>query len=164
MYTLTQIYHKLHTHTCCVCIHTFTRQLGEQFSVYTYSDSLVHTQPPSQHFNFPKISRALSGFHSQPAPACLYHTVRLAVSWEDRSMKQPLAPASIVGTAKAFSGEITEALVKSHRHLVGHFPFPFKGGGRGTRRWRQKTIKGHRPTGGMAELCHVTRCLPLAEF
>lgn len=36
-------------------------------------------------------------------------------------MKQPSAPASIVGTAKPFSGEITEALVKSHRHLVDHF-------------------------------------------
>ena len=41
-------------------------------------------------------------------------------------MKQPSAPASVVGTANAFSGEITEALVKSHRHLVGHFPFPLK--------------------------------------
>lgn len=46
-------------------------------------------------------------------------------------MKQPSAPASVVGTANLFSGEITEALVKSHRHLVGHIPFPFKrkGGG-----------------------------------
>lgn len=47
-------------------------------------------------------------------------------------MKQPSAPASVVGTANPFSGEITEALVKSHRHLVDHFPFPFKrkGGGK----------------------------------
>lgn len=56
-------------------------------------------------------------------------------------MKQPLAPASVVGTANPFSGEITEALVKSHRHLVGHFPFPFKkkkgGGGEG-----HKAVKG----------------------
>lgn len=56
-------------------------------------------------------------------------------------MKQPSAPASVVGTANPFSGEITEALVKSHRHLVGHFPFPFKrkggeGGGR-----RRKMVK-----------------------
>lgn len=53
-------------------------------------------------------------------------------------MKQPSAPASVVGTANPFSGEITEALVKSHRRLVGHFPFPFKrkGGGR-----RRKIVK-----------------------
>lgn len=44
-------------------------------------------------------------------------------------MKQPSAPASVLGTANAFSGEITEALVKSHRQLVGHFPFPFKSKG-----------------------------------
>lgn len=44
-------------------------------------------------------------------------------------MKQPSAPASVLGTASAFSGEITEALVKSHRQLVGHFPFPFKSKG-----------------------------------
>ena len=52
-----------------------TRQLKEQFSVYTYNDSLVHTRLPSEYFNFPKISLALSRF--QPAsrlqlqPACL---------------------------------------------------------------------------------------------
>lgn len=45
-------------------------------------------------------------------------------------MKHLSAPASIVGTANPFSGEITEALVKSHEHLVGHFfPFPLKWGG-----------------------------------
>lgn len=37
-----------------------------------------------------------------------------------------------MGTANPFSGEITEALVKSHSHLVGHFQFPFEiKGGRG---------------------------------
>lgn len=110
-------------HPFCSC----TSQLREQFSVYTYSDSLVHTRLPSEYFNFPKISLALSSFHSQPAPACLPACllVRLAVSWGDRSMKQPSAPASIVGTAKPFSGEITEALVKSHRLLVDHFFFYF---------------------------------------
>lgn len=74
-------------------------------------------------------------------------------------MKQPSAPASVVGTANPFSGEITEALVKSNRRLVGHFPFPFKrkGGGKeaqdGEGR-RQK--KGQRPLGGLDESCHVT--------
>lgn len=74
------------------------------------------------------ISLALSSFHSQPAsqPANYSLPARLAVSWGDRSMKQPLAPASVMGTANSSSGEITTALVKSHRHLVGHFLFPFK--------------------------------------
>lgn len=86
-------------------------------------------------------------------------------------MKQPSAPASVLGTASAFSGEITEALVKSHRQLVGHFPFPFKskgtrqglGGGIGGQvgggRRQKKEVKG--PTGEAAELYHVTQ--PLAE-
>lgn len=57
-------------------------------------------------------------------------------------MKQPSAPASIVGTAKPFSGEITEALVKSHRLLVDHFfflfPFKMEGGGLGLEGIRSK--------------------------
>jgi len=45
-------------------------------------------------------------------------------------MKQPSAPASVVGTANPFSGEITEALVKSHRHwlAISHFLLKRKSG------------------------------------
>lgn len=63
-------------------------------------------------------------------------------------MKKPSAPASVVGTANPFSGEIMEALVKSQRHFVGHFPFPFKSKGRGGRRHKmlrvgdKKKVKG----------------------
>lgn len=73
-------------------------------------------------------------------------------------MKQPSAPASIVGTANPFSGEITEALVKSHRHLVGHFPFPFKrkAGGREAQDGEGGDKKGQRPKGGVDEWHHVT--------
>lgn len=74
-------------------------------------------------------------------------------------MKQPLAPASVVGTANPFSGEITKASVKSHRHLVGHFLFPVKrkergGAAQDGKGRRQKRVK--RPKGEMDELGHVT--------
>lgn len=60
-------------------------------------------------------------------------------------MKQPSVPASVVGTASPFSGEITKALVKSHRHLVDHFPFPFKmGGAQDGEARRQKKVTGPR--------------------
>lgn len=39
-----------HMHACTLAI---TSCLREQFSVYTFSDSLVHAQLPSESFNFP---------------------------------------------------------------------------------------------------------------
>lgn len=140
-----------HTHTL-----TFISCLREQFSVYTFSDSLVHAQLPSSLSISPKIKLV----SRQPLPACLAACTICCQLGKEGVCNSRQAPASAAaGTAKPSSGEIIRALVKSQRRSVGRFPLPQemkrrRGGRRGGERERQK--KGQRLKREVAEPHHVT--------